>query len=114
MICPICKQEANITKEAHSPISLHVRCSTCGEFYMDPIFKSQIDTLYEMYSTLNYNRLVDQMQKLVKDFGIVIFTGSADYPLTKLKGVILREIDDVLHPLGLKIQINSMPGGYGD
>lgn len=81
---------------------------------MDPIFKSQIDTLYEMYSTMNYNRVVEQMQKFVQTHGVVIFTGSAEYPLTKLSGVILREIDDVLHPLGLKIQINSIPGGYGD
>ena len=114
MTCLICNNEAKVTRESHSPISSHVVCPVCGEYYMDPIFKSQLETLYEMYPTATYTRVTELMKAMVKQYGLLIFTGSAEYPLTKLKGVILREIDDVLHPLGLKIQINSTPGGYGD
>lgn len=114
MNCFLCEQPAELKREPHSYFSTHVFCPRCGEYYMEPVYRSMLETLKEYYTQATYNLVINEMQTRIKTYGLVVFTGNADIPLTHLEGPIFFEIHDILNALHLNIQNNSEKGDYGD
>ena len=114
MNCYLCGQNATLINEKHSPLSTRVECVHCGTYYMEPVFRSMLETLNEYFPPTTNQLVLDSMKTIVKTHPLVIFTGNVNYPLTHVDEGIFLEMADILDPLHLTIQNNSEKGDYGD
>ena len=83
-------------------------------FYIEPVFYTQLQG-FKTYRGEEYQRIIDEIERLVKKNRKVVFTGNYEHPQTDIEdGFIFLEITDVTDPLKIFVEDKSRGSDYGD
>lgn len=86
----------------------------CGEeFYMEPIFYTQLQGFKERHED-KYDLIIESLLKTVKRNKKVIFVGDFESNTFEKDGFIILEITDITDPLKIFVEDKSRGSDYGD
>lgn len=100
--------------DSNNPFCNHYVLDSGEDFYIEPVFYTQLQGFKDRHSLEDYQRIIDRMIEIVKKNKKVIFVGNFDYPQTDAEGYILQEITDVTDPLLIFVEDKSRGSDYGD
>lgn len=104
-------------KDKANPFSALYEYEDGSRFYIEPMFYSYLTHTFIIYEN-EKQRILDEMENIVKKNRLVIFTGMDEEvdeePLTKNEDAIFLTIYDVLDRLHIFIDNKSRGSDYGD
>lgn len=100
-------------KNPEYPLLDHYVINSEIDFYIEPIFYSQLDGFKERHSK-EYNLIIDAIIQRVKKNKKVIFVGDFEENTFELPGYIILEIQDITNPLKIFVEDKSRGSDYGD
>ncbi len=101
-------------EDKNNPFSFCYELDDGSVFYVEPQFITQLENLKEMYSIIDYARVLEKMIELAKKNKKVIFTYDYEHPLTKQADFVHLELIDITDLLGIYIEDKSRGSDYGD
>ena len=81
-----------LVEDKNNPFCNHYVMDTGEEFYVEPVFYTMLKGFKERHAENDYQRIVDEMIRVVKRNKKVVFVGNFDYPQTEVEGFIYLEI----------------------
>lgn len=85
-------------------------------FYIEPVFYDGLQTFKSLRGE-DFQRILDEMDRIVKKNRLVVFTGDSNDPITfvddNVKAIYL-EITDITNRLNIYIQDTNFQGDYCD
>ena len=82
-------------------------------FYIEPAFYFNLMGFKDKRAEA-FEPILKEMDRLIKTYHQVIFTGNFEAPMYEKKGYIYKEIEDISDPLGLFFEDKSRGSDYGD
>ena len=85
-------------------------------FYIEPVFYQGLETFKELRGK-DFQRILDEMDSIVRKEGLVVFTGDSEDPITLIDDnvkAIYLEITDITDKLNIFIQDTNFQGDYVD
>lgn len=102
-------------RDLNNPFCQHYGLDNGEDFYVEPVFYTQMQGFKDRHPIEDYQRIVDRMIEIVKKNKKVVFVGNFDYPQTEVgEEYIFLEITDVTDPLQLFVEDKSRGSDYGD
>lgn len=102
-----------IEKDKKNPFSDLYRLEEGELFYVEPAFYTALEGFKERHPK-DYDKIIDEMIRIVKRNKKVVFTINFENPLTEAEGFIYLEITDITNPLHLFVEDKSRGSDYGD
>lgn len=103
----------SLIKEPDYPLFDHYVIDENNDFYVEPIFYSQLNGFKERYKD-KYQLIVDAIIERVKKNHKVIFVGDYEENDFEIPGYIILEIQDITNPLQIFVEDKSRGSDYGD
>lgn len=82
-------------------------------FYVEPLFYTHLTGFKDRVGG-DYQKIIDEMLRVVKVNKKVIFTGNFENPQVIKEGFIYQEIEDITNPLKIFVEDKSRGSDYGD
>ncbi|MDR0934925.1 MAG: hypothetical protein LBM03_01300 [Erysipelotrichaceae bacterium] len=82
-------------------------------FYVEPIFLTKLNLMLDHYP-LKEAEISKEMERLVKLYKRVVFTGAFDSPLVDSEDYIYIELEDITNKLHIFVEDKSRGSDYGD
>ena len=95
------------------PFIPHYELDDGSEFYMEPIFYTQLQGFKERHKD-RYNEIITAMLDRVRRNKKVIFIGDFETNTFEKDGYIILEITDITDPLQIFVEDKSRGSDYGD
>lgn len=99
--------------DTHNPFSTLYILDDC-RFYVEPAFFTQLHGFKERHTPIVYQKIIDEMIRVVKKNKRVVFTANFECPQTDVDDFIFLEITDVTDPLQIFVEDKSRGSDYGD
>lgn len=107
-----CKYKFEIEKE--NPFSSKYITEDGDVFYIEPVFYTMFKSFKDQYPQ-EVERILNEMERVVKLNHRVIFTGCFEHPLTNVKeDFVILELLDITDHIGLFVEDKSRGSDYGD
>ena len=100
--------------DPNNPFCKHYVLETGEEFYIEPVFYTQLQGFKDRHDISNYNKIIERMIEVVKKNKKVVFVGNFEFPQTEVEGFIFLEITDITDPLQIFVEDKSRGSDYGD
>lgn len=100
-------------RDDENPFSHLYRYPEGQLFYVEPAFYTQLMSLKDIYPS-RFRSIIDEMERIVKTRGNVVFTMDFENPVTKKDGFIYLEITDITDQLHIYVEDKSRGSDYGD
>lgn len=100
--------------DKNNPFCNHYILDGGEDFYIEPVFYTQLHGFKERHTLEDYNRIINHMIEVVKKNKKVVFVGNFEFPQTEVEGYIFLEITDVTDPLKIFVEDKSHGSDYGD
>ena len=101
-------------KDEKNPFSILYELESGERFYVEPAFFTQLHGFKERHTSQDYQRIIDEMIRLVKKNKRIVFTANFECPQTDVEDYIFLEINDVTDPLQIFVEDKSRGSDYGD
>lgn len=96
MKCPICHNEDAVELEdLKNPVTMKVKCPTCGTFYMEYPFRERLDGFANIYGPEKTKKVIDAMNQFLKENKLVVFVDNFEKIMTKAEGAVFLEFQDI-------------------
>ncbi|MDD4532347.1 MAG: hypothetical protein PHW22_02830 [Bacilli bacterium] len=85
-------------------------------FYIEPVFYQGLETFKSLRGK-DFQKILDEMDRIVHKNGLVVFTGDSKNPITFVDDnvkVIYLEITDITDKLNIFLQDTNFQGDYVD
>jgi hypothetical protein len=85
-------------------------------FYIEPLFYTSLQYVKSMKAK-DFQKILDEMERLTKKNKLVVFTGDSDEPITLIdEGVhaIFITLGDIAERLNISIESKNFQGDYKD
>lgn len=100
--------------EKQNPFSSKYTTSDGDVFYIEPIFYTMFSSFKDHHPN-EVERILKEMERVVKVNHKVVFTGNFEHPLTiGVDDFIILEIFDITDPLNIFVEDKSRGSDYGD
>lgn len=100
--------------EKQNPFSSKYMTDDGDIFYVEPIFYTMLCSFKEHHPK-EIERILDEIDRVVKVNHKVVFTGNYEHPLTIVSDdFIILEIFDITDPLNIFVEDKSRGSDYGD
>ena len=100
--------------EKKNPFSSKYTTNNGDVFYIEPIFYTMLSSFREHHPN-EMERILNEMDRVVKVNHKVVFTGNFEHPLTITSDdFIVLEIFDITDPLNIFVEDKSRGSDYGD
>lgn len=99
--------------DANNPFSTLYILDDC-RFYVEPAFFTQLHGFKERHTPSDYQKIINEMIRLVRKNKRVVFTANFECPQTDASEFIYLEITDVTDPLKIFVEDKSRGSDYGD
>lgn len=106
-------KQFKLVNESEYPLIDHYIINKDNDFYIEPIFYSQLDGFKERHKE-SYQLIIDSIIKRVKQNHKVIFVGDFEDNTFEIPGYIILEIQDITNPLKIFVEDKSRGSDYGD
>ena len=103
-----------LVMDSNNPFCNHYVLDSREEFYVEPVFYTMLKGFKERHSENDYQRIIDEMIRVVKRNKKVVFVGNFEFPQTEVEGFIYLEITDITDPLKIFVEDKSRGSDYGD
>lgn len=100
--------------DKNNPFCNHYILDSGDDFYIEPVFYTQLKGFKDRHSDSDYQRIIDRMIEVVKKNHKVVFVGNFEYPQTEVEGYIYLEVTDITDPLKIFVEDKSRGSDYGD
>ena len=107
-------KQYKLEMDKNNPFCNHYILDSGEDFYIEPVFYTQLKGFKERHTLEDYNRIINKMIEIVKKNKKVVFVGNFEYPQTEVEGYIFLEITDVTDPLKIFVEDKSRGSDYGD
>ncbi len=107
-------KQYKLVKDSNNPFCNHCVLDSGEDFYIEPVFYTQLHGFKERHTAEDYQRIINQMIEIVKKNKKVVFVGNFEFPQTEVEGYIFLEITDVTDPLKIFVEDKSRGSNYGD
>lgn len=104
----------NLVMDKNNPFCNHYVLDNGDEFYVEPVFYTQLKGFKDRHSEKDYQRIIDRMIEVVKKNHKVVFVGNFEFPQTEVEGFIFLEVTDITDPLKIFVEDKSRGSDYGD
>ena len=101
-------------KDLKNPFCKHYVVDSNVDFYIEPVFYTQLKGFEERHKKADYQKIIDKMIEVVKKNKKVVFVGNFDNPQTEVEGYIFLEVTDITDPLKIFVEDKSRGSDYGD
>lgn len=95
------------------PFLVGFRLEDGSSFYMEPAFHTQLINLCKIRAQSSL-MIIKEIERIVKKSRKVLFVHDFENVGHDLKDYVIREMTDVLDPLGIFIEDKSRGSDYGD
>ena len=100
-------------EDKNNPFSSLYELETGERFYIEPVFYTMLQGFKDHHPD-KYSLIVEEILKVAKKNGKVVFTGNYECPLTNVEGYVYLEINDITDPLHIFVEDKSRGSDYGD
>ena len=100
-------------EDKNNPFSSLYELETGERFYIEPVFYTMLQGFKDHHPD-KYPLIVEEILKVAKKNGKVVFTGNYECPLTNVDGYVYLEINDITDPLHIFVEDKSRGSDYGD
>ena len=100
-------------EDKNNPFSSLYELETGERFYIEPVFYTMLKGFKDHHPD-KYPLIVEEILKVAKKNGKVVFTGNYECPLTNVDGYVYLEINDITDPLHIFVEDKSRGSDYGD
>ena len=104
----------NLVMDKNNPFCNHYVLDNGDEFYVEPVFYTQLKGFKDRHSRKDYQRIIDRMIEVVIKNHKVVFVGNFEFPQTEAEGFIFLEVTDITDPLKIFVEDKSRGSDYGD
>jgi len=102
-----------IVEDKENPFSKCFKYSNGDYFYIEPIFYTQLMSMFT-HNPGKEDVILKAMEDIVIKNHYVIFTGNFEFPQTINEKCIILEIEDITNPLNIYVEDKSRGSDYGD
>ncbi len=107
-------QDLELVEDLSNPFCSKYVYPTKECFYIEPIFYTMLMGFKQRHAN-QFQLILDEIRRIVKNNRKVVFTGEFETPLTKATDdYIYLEIFDVTDKLGIFVEDKSRGSDYGD
>jgi len=100
-------------KDEKNPFTDKFAYDTGDIFYVEPVFYLKLQA-FKLHYESEYQRILDEMERVVKKNHLVVFIGDDEEEITEVEGAIYLTIQDITNPLQLFVEDKSRGSDYGD
>ena len=100
-------------KDPKNPFTKCYRYENGDTFYVEPVYLLKLSGM-EQFVPESINKVVDEMERLVRTNHLVVFIGDEDEEITEVDGAIYLTIQDVCNPIHVYVEDKSRGSDYGD